>query len=227
MATIWVICLVLYILISRKAFLAQSAAFKTVVVRLSLYILASVVSNSPALLNRVQNIISPNHPIFTLYLLHSIFNPLQGLMNAIVYMSSAPLRKAYSSCLKKLCCCCCSSSEKSSSGDWDEGDNVIDDEEEAYQQYIQTTYEGRNSFGPSFGDGRSSVSSGRGTFETEPLISHRFRDAIPRENMDGSASSFSDFGPDGLTNDWSQYSSPPGSVYFNASENQLKPTGIQ
>ncbi|XP_071511766.1 cyclic AMP receptor-like protein A [Diadema antillarum] len=37
------------------------------------------------LINRIQNAVSPNNPIFALYLLHAMSDPLVGFVNAIVY----------------------------------------------------------------------------------------------------------------------------------------------
>lgn len=118
MAFIWVASVILYVLIIRKAAVTTSAAFKTVVVRLSLYILAAILANFPALVNRVQNLVDPRKPIFVLFVLHALCNPLQGLMNGIVYSLSKPLRKAYRALLRRSCrrlckhkSCCCSNND--------------------------------------------------------------------------------------------------------------------
>ena len=49
--------------------------------RLSLYLLAFVVSQLPAAVNRIQNFVDPSHPQVWLYALQAIFQPLQGLFN--------------------------------------------------------------------------------------------------------------------------------------------------
>eukprot|EP01112_Ceratiomyxa_fruticulosa_P017334 TRINITY_DN5385_c0_g2_i2.p1 TRINITY_DN5385_c0_g2~~TRINITY_DN5385_c0_g2_i2.p1 ORF type:complete len:302 (-),score=7.28 TRINITY_DN5385_c0_g2_i2:24-929(-) len=51
----------------------------------SFYLIAFVTSQLPAVLNTVQNAISPNQPIFMLYVFHALFQPLQGFLNCIVY----------------------------------------------------------------------------------------------------------------------------------------------
>eukprot|EP00939_MAST-03C_sp_MAST-3C-sp1_P002490 g2490.t1 len=53
--------------------------------RLRLYLLAFVATHFFSIINRLQNIIDPDKPIFLLYLLQSIFEPLNGLWNAGVY----------------------------------------------------------------------------------------------------------------------------------------------
>ncbi|EGG21540.1 G-protein-coupled receptor family protein [Cavenderia fasciculata] len=49
------------------------------------FILASLICQLPSLVNRVQNYLYPQNPIFVLYLLQSIFQPLQGFINSMVY----------------------------------------------------------------------------------------------------------------------------------------------
>jgi len=135
MAFIWLANVILYILIIRKAAVTTSTAFKTVVVRLSLYILAAVLANFPALVNRIQNLIDPNRPIFVLFVLHALCNPLQGFVNAIVYSLSKPLRKAYKALFKRMCCgrrsqCCCKCLRRKKSYLDAGGRRISDDDEE-------------------------------------------------------------------------------------------------
>lgn len=163
MALIWIINVILYILIVRKAFDADSSAFSKVVMRLSLFVLAAVIANFPALINRIQNVISPRHPVFALFLLHAIFNPLQGFCNAIVYSSSAPLRSAYVQLFRKFLCFCCPNPES----DTPTLPYAHDDEEVAYEQYRQTLSEATSHLSGYF----SADAVVRGTFETEPLLS--------------------------------------------------------
>jgi len=53
--------------------------------RLRLYILAFVLTHIFSILNRLQNVIDPDKPVFALYLLQSIFEPMNGFTNALVY----------------------------------------------------------------------------------------------------------------------------------------------
>jgi hypothetical protein len=53
--------------------------------KLSLYLLAFLSSQIPAMVNRAQNFFFPSHPIFTLFLLQAIFQPSQGFFNCLVY----------------------------------------------------------------------------------------------------------------------------------------------
>lgn len=41
----------------------------------------------PAFLNRIQNFAFPSSPLFALFVLQAIFQPLQGFFNALVYVS--------------------------------------------------------------------------------------------------------------------------------------------
>lgn len=102
---LWFFNALLYVLILKKASQANSMAFRKIVQRLGLFVLASLLSNIPALMNRIQNGIQPKYPIFILFLLQGLFTPLQGFWNAIVYYSSAPLREAY----LRTCIGCCPS----------------------------------------------------------------------------------------------------------------------
>lgn len=211
MAAIWILCLIFYILISRTAAKAHSSGYKTVVVRVSLYILAAVISNFPALLNRIQNVIAPEHPIFALFILHSIFNPLQGLMNAIVYSSSAPLRKAYRSLFARACGCCRSKTHVYE----DEASVQGDEEEEAYENYRSTlaATPPPTPFTAPYGSAGYS-SDHRQTFETEPLLSGSLptiQSLLPHQRVPGlygSGANYSD------VSDYSDFSSPPGSGYY-------------
>eukprot|EP01133_Synstelium_polycarpum_P015588 gene15588-18519_t len=49
------------------------------------FILASLICQAPSLGNRIQNYVDPDNPIFVLYLIQTIFQPLQGFINAFVY----------------------------------------------------------------------------------------------------------------------------------------------
>lgn len=147
MIGIWVINMVLSVLIIHRAFKSQSSAFKTVVVRLTLYILAALFANTPALINRIQNIADPAHPVFALFMLHATCNPLQGLYNAVVYSSSAPLREAYRRKFADLFSCCRASptlitSNPNSNAPSDSEDPkpfpTVDEEEEAYENFRQS-----------------------------------------------------------------------------------------
>lgn len=134
MALIWIINAVLYVLIVRKASTTESAAFNKVVIRLSLYILAALIANLPALINRLQNAIDPKKPIFALFILHAICNPLQGLVDAIVYSLSAPLRAAYRQLFRKLF----GLSKPNDDTSQETLPYEHDEEEEAYQDYRRT-----------------------------------------------------------------------------------------
>lgn len=50
----------------------------------------------PAITNRVQNDLEPNHPIFWLYFVHAFLVPLQGFADAVVVAWTTHLRRVYS-----------------------------------------------------------------------------------------------------------------------------------
>mmetsp|Transcript_7653 Transcript_7653/g.10561 ORF Transcript_7653/g.10561 Transcript_7653/m.10561 type:complete len:320 (+) Transcript_7653:140-1099(+) len=53
--------------------------------RLRLYVLAFLITQLPAVVNRLQNAVQPDKPIFWLFLLQAIFQPSHGLVNCLVY----------------------------------------------------------------------------------------------------------------------------------------------
>lgn len=57
------------------------------------------------LLNRIQNFAAPDNPSFVLYLLQSLFGPLQGLGNAAVYGWTPRVRSLYHRQCPYLCAC--------------------------------------------------------------------------------------------------------------------------
>lgn len=114
--------------------MTESAAFNKVVIRLSLYILAALLANLPALINRLQNAIEPKRPIFALFIIHAVCNPLQGLVDAIVYSLSAPLRAAYRQLFRKMF----GLSKPTGDTSQETLPYEHDEEEEAYEDYRRT-----------------------------------------------------------------------------------------
>ena len=55
-----------------------------------LYPLVLVVANIFATVNRIQNSVKPDEPVFALYVLHELFNNLTGLGNAVVFFGFTP-----------------------------------------------------------------------------------------------------------------------------------------
>ncbi|GAM25459.1 hypothetical protein SAMD00019534_086340 [Acytostelium subglobosum LB1] len=49
------------------------------------FIFASLICQAPSLGNRIQNYIDPTNPIFALYMIQTIFQPIQGFINAVIY----------------------------------------------------------------------------------------------------------------------------------------------
>ncbi|ORX48978.1 hypothetical protein BCR36DRAFT_328797 [Piromyces finnis] len=74
-----------YIYKERNKNTYQNFTNNSVAKRSDLYLLVLFLTWIWGTINRIQNIKSPDHPIFILYLLHGIFTPLQGFLNSIVY----------------------------------------------------------------------------------------------------------------------------------------------
>eukprot|EP01094_Clydonella_sp_ATCC50884_P014655 TRINITY_DN2512_c0_g2_i1.p1 TRINITY_DN2512_c0_g2~~TRINITY_DN2512_c0_g2_i1.p1 ORF type:complete len:357 (+),score=109.86 TRINITY_DN2512_c0_g2_i1:150-1073(+) len=80
----------------------KSKDFK-IIRRLALYPIAFVIIWIFPIINRAQNWIDPQNPIFILYLLHAIFAPLQGFVNAVIYGLDKALMRQYINCCKGCC----------------------------------------------------------------------------------------------------------------------------
>jgi hypothetical protein len=100
MVALWVYNIVLYYLVSRQINQIMSFAYRKVIIKLGLYVLVLVITDLPALINRVQNLFAPHHPVVVLYFMQAIAVPLQGFFNALVYGLNKQLRNEY------LACCC-------------------------------------------------------------------------------------------------------------------------
>jgi hypothetical protein len=74
---------VIYVLIGRAV--SDTLEASTINRRLRLYILVFVFIRLWSVINRFQNWVNPTEPVYALYLLHSLFSPLQGFLNSIVY----------------------------------------------------------------------------------------------------------------------------------------------
>ena len=61
--------------------------------RIRLYIAVFFLVRMWSVINRLQNWANPEAPSFALYLLHSIFSPLQGFCNSLVYGCNTRLRR--------------------------------------------------------------------------------------------------------------------------------------
>lgn len=75
--------------------------------RLGLYPIILFVSYAFASANRIQNFIQPEHEIYWLFVLHTVFSSLVGLFNAMAYVATHVLRRETASLCRRACCCCC------------------------------------------------------------------------------------------------------------------------
>jgi len=65
----------------------ESKSLKT---NITLYVASFVVSQAPALINRIQYFFAPSSPIFTLILLQITLQPLQAFWNALIFCLTEP-----------------------------------------------------------------------------------------------------------------------------------------
>lgn len=73
-----------------------------IVGRLRLYVLVFIVVHTFAVINRLQNYIAPDEPVFVLTALQSLIEPQQGWWNAVVYGLNQKVMKEYKrSCFRK------------------------------------------------------------------------------------------------------------------------------
>lgn len=72
-----------------------------IVGRLRLYVLVFLILHIPAVINRVQNYIAPDSPVFILGALQACIEPQQGFWNAVVYGLNKKVLQEY----KRLRCC--------------------------------------------------------------------------------------------------------------------------
>jgi hypothetical protein len=97
----WIFTIVLYITVMKQVSRLLSFLWKRTAFRLSLFLLVSIVSNMPALINRFQNLFAPSSPIYLLYILQVTFLPLEGFFDAIVY----PSRNFFQALKNEARCC--------------------------------------------------------------------------------------------------------------------------
>jgi len=80
--------------------------------RLSMYLLAFLTSQIPAIINRTQNFFYPEQPLFFFFMMQAIFQPAQGFLNCLVYgLNEQQLMEYYRHLFSKWgiakCCRCC------------------------------------------------------------------------------------------------------------------------
>eukprot|EP00698_Gefionella_okellyi_P011695 TRINITY_DN3100_c0_g1_i1.p1 TRINITY_DN3100_c0_g1~~TRINITY_DN3100_c0_g1_i1.p1 ORF type:complete len:440 (+),score=51.64 TRINITY_DN3100_c0_g1_i1:162-1481(+) len=93
--SVFIIQIVMYLLIFREVRNSVNVfggATGNAVKRMGLYPLILIICYSWATVNRIQNYIAPDTPLFWLYLLHVLFEDMVGLFNAFAYGSQRILR---------------------------------------------------------------------------------------------------------------------------------------
>ena len=79
-----IVIMVTFVLISLRLHVAQSDFKKKLNRRMSLYLLAFVASQLPAVINRLHNYFKPDDPSLALFVLQTLFQPSQGFFNSLV-----------------------------------------------------------------------------------------------------------------------------------------------
>eukprot|EP00823_Brevimastigomonas_motovehiculus_P006508 TRINITY_DN5397_c0_g1_i1.p1 TRINITY_DN5397_c0_g1~~TRINITY_DN5397_c0_g1_i1.p1 ORF type:complete len:559 (-),score=135.83 TRINITY_DN5397_c0_g1_i1:178-1854(-) len=76
--------------------------------RLTLYLVVFFVVRLWSVINRAQNLINPDHPIFFLNIMHAVFSTLQGFLFSLVFGVNQKVRDLWKmACLSHCCCPCC------------------------------------------------------------------------------------------------------------------------
>jgi len=70
--------------------------------RMRLYLLVFMLCIGVGAINRIQNFIAPDSPLFWLNIFDASISPLQGFLNSLVYGMNRQLRKGWADF---ICCC--------------------------------------------------------------------------------------------------------------------------
>ena len=97
--------LVLYVMIGRGLKTFASVQKVPIIQRLRIYLLVFLISRFPSILNRGFELISGGETSFFLILLQSIFGPMQGFCNAVIYGSTKKLKGQWADFLRSKGIC--------------------------------------------------------------------------------------------------------------------------
>lgn len=88
--------LAIYIIVGRYSGISISDEKQAAInKKMRLYLLVFFFVRIWSLMNRFQNIVSPNNPVFALYFMHALFSPLQGFFNSLVYGLNGKIKNHY------------------------------------------------------------------------------------------------------------------------------------
>lgn len=93
--------MILYVVIGKQLSPLGQEKQQAINSRLRQYLVVFFIVRIWSVINRLQNVIQPDNPIFALYFMHSFFSPLQGFCNSLVYGWNVRVRQRYLRC---LCC---------------------------------------------------------------------------------------------------------------------------
>lgn len=79
-----------FILVHKRLSKYRSEYTQSLKTNMTLYVLAFVLAQGPAVINRIQTTIQPDKEIYALYLLQAIFHPLQGFFDSVAYGINEP-----------------------------------------------------------------------------------------------------------------------------------------
>jgi len=104
---------VVYVLISRKIYRqntvldeAVNSADTTIQLTFRLYIIGWILCWAPAIVDRVQGLLDPTHPIFILQCLHAFLTPLAGFCNSVAIGFNDGIQTQYAALFRRMGCKC-------------------------------------------------------------------------------------------------------------------------
>jgi len=101
---IWIYNIILYAFVMQRLKSVRRAKTRRIWLRISCFVLVSIIVNVPSLVNRIQNLISPSKPVFILYFIQAAAAPLEGFLDALVYPSATFREELNREC--RNCCHC-------------------------------------------------------------------------------------------------------------------------
>jgi len=81
---------IIFIAVRVKLSKWHSEESKTLKMNVTLYVASFVLSQTPPLINRIQNYVDPNHPMLALIIMQISLQPLQSFWNAIIFILTEP-----------------------------------------------------------------------------------------------------------------------------------------
>jgi len=90
-STIYVALVILYCTLLYHIYYRENMASTIICKKMRIYLLTYVLINTFAIINRLQNFVSPNGAVFALYVMQFLTQPMQGFLNAFAYAWNEPV----------------------------------------------------------------------------------------------------------------------------------------